>query len=177
MVTPAEETGRQVRRPGETVVRLVLCVLLLALGAHAWQQPVERPLGALLTGLQAGSVERVEVEVPPAGTSGTGFDIRWSTGLWSTGLWATGLLRTDLSRYDISGGDSQRQQVLTAAARSPRHVVVTTTAVRGFRGNTDGRWGLLGFGTVLAVLALLLAAAGRHWLPGLSGLLWSRSSG
>lgn len=147
-LAPVRSTPRVPAAVAGRVLRLVLAVLLVGIGVSSYvSTPVQRPLTDLLGGLEAGRVHSMRVEVPPVGTTGSGFDVRWSTGS----------PRHYDSQYELTDGTAAPPNVVLAAvARSPRHVDVTTAASpptppSGLR--PDGVVGLL---VVLALFGLLV---------------------
>ena len=115
-----------------------------------WRQPVERPLGDLLAGLQRGTVA-LAVGLASLALLLAGSDPRRAT-RWAW-FWLASCLPV---------------AVLGFLLLEPLPLWRRTATVRSHPALTGGKALLLG---------LVLAAVGRHWLPELTGLLWSGQRG
>ena len=178
---PASAPGNDFLAVGEPLVapsgraalalRLLLAVGLLVSLVQSLTEPVERPLGDLLYGLQQGEVRTVTIARPEPGAGGDGtWEVRWTGG----GL-------PGRASYETAAEDGFRvvdegQLVLDAAERSPSPVDVT---VRYNFIDSGVTWPV---GAVVGLVALLWLVAGPQprlatkwawfWLAWNTPLIW-----
>lgn len=178
---PAAVPGRDLPDVGEPLVappgraslvlRLLLAVGLLVSLVQSLTEPVERPLGDLLHGLQEGEVRTVTIARPEPGAEAHGtWEVRWTGG----GL-------PGRASYETAGDDGYRrvdegQLILDAAERSPSPVDVT---VRYNLLDPAVTWHL---GTFVGLAALLWLVGGPQprlatkwawfWLAWNTPLIW-----